>query len=148
MRLTAFVIMMFSISLVMYFMGFQSPILYLWNNQGGTYMQPQCVATNNSACLQSGAANIVGNALVPGGDTILAGLTGLALVGVVASLLGGFSAVYILPLLIVSAVLGYLILPVSMLFSLAMPDVVRIPLIVLYNILVVITVVGFVRGQA
>jgi hypothetical protein len=139
---------MFSMSLVLYFMGFSSPLLYLWNNQGAHALEPVCDPATQLNCQNTGVLNRLTMAILPSGDLLIAGLIALAITGLVASLLGGFSAMFIIPLLIVSAVAVYLVLPFSFIFSMAMPDEIRIPLFVFMNIITVIAFIDFVRGSS
>lgn len=77
----------------------------------------------------------------------------LAMIGAVsvsAWLLGGssFSVMFFIPLLMLSAVLNYFVLPTSFLFDSTLPDVLRIGVAVFFNILLLLTMLEFIRGQA
>lgn len=139
MRLTAYIVLMFSISAVLYFMGYRPAAL--WNGMD----QP--------LSLQSILSNITSDIL--SGDGLLR--IGIIFAGVTfAALLAGFSAMYIIPLALLIVTLNYFILPTSFLYDTCtaatcaaiIPPEIKIPLFALLNILLVLAVLNFVRGGA
>jgi len=140
MRLVAFVILMFSMAVVFYFMGFQSPLLSVYSAQGGQNINP-------ASFLQLLGQSILNNAAA-------AGLLGLAIAAtsVAALILSGYSAIYLIPIIFLGAVLNLLVFPISSVLgqcnttACSTPPELSIPLIVFFNLLWLLTLLGFARG--
>lgn len=131
MRLTAYVILLFSISLVFYLLGYTNLLSYYSQHQGGTMDFVNLLKTLAQAILSDEGISI---------------LLGVAITGLVATLLGGFGAMYIFPILMLLTFANYLLFPLSFLLDQSLPDIVKLPLIVLFNLLTLLTIITFVRG--
>lgn len=86
-------------------------------------------------------------------DTVLSDIGLLALgiitaVGVVASLLAGFGATFLIPLLILTAIMTYVVFPISFIFDPSLPILLKAPVLVLFNILTIFSIVDFMRGRS
>jgi hypothetical protein len=145
MRLTTYFIIMFSIELMLYFMGYPTFMNGLWAIFQGQ-IDPatifsslvQAVATTNPLTL----------------------LLGGAIVGV--AVLAGFSAMFIIPMMILLSLLNYVVIPTSfflpagcsspasaaLLGAVCQPDSLGLVVIIFLNICTLLTYVEFVRGSA
>lgn len=133
MRFGAYVMLMFSIALVMYLLGFQSILLYIWTNQNENALEHKDVLTEIAHSITS--------------EEGLQLLLGIAVIGVVATLLGGFGATFLVPLLILLVVLNYVVFPISFLIDPNVPAIIRIPAIIFINILTILSILDFIRGR-
>jgi hypothetical protein len=145
MRLTTYFIIMFSLQVMLYFMGYQSPLLGLWGLFGGS-IDITTVATT------------IANAVTTTNPLVV--LLGGLVIGV--SLLAGFSAMFIIPLMILLGLLNYIVIPVqvflpagcaspasaALLGVVCTPDPLGLIVILFLNICTVLTFVEFVRGSA
>lgn len=152
---TAYVILLFCISLALYFVGYTSPLLQYYNCQGQNSLSGTDIVQGSGHAIQNcpGVANGtqsagIANAFI--NDTtglILIGFVALIASGIISNLLGqGYSAIYIIPLLILMAVLNLVVFPMSFITQSAMPDILKIILIVFFNLLTVLAIISFVRG--
>lgn len=136
MRLTAYVILLFSLMVSAYFLGYQPIGLtildQIYNTQGGQGLTLQTIFT------------AMANATLDSQGTISAALALGAIAAVTTSLAVGFSSIYILPMVILIGIFNLLVFPFS--FLLDMPQVIAVPIVVLFNILTVLTVTNFIRG--
>ena len=135
MRFATYVFLLLSISIVFYFLGNTSILSDILSRQGDKPIDP---------------ANILGllaSEILSGGLNTLGPLIGVASIAAVVSLLGGYSATFIIPLLILLIVLNYTIFPLSFLLSPDLPALIKIPLWVTFNILTILALLDFVRGR-
>jgi hypothetical protein len=107
------------------------------SNSWGKAINPTC--DNDPLCSNEDNSTIVG-AIVG-----LIGLAGAVLVG----LLSGFSAIYILALVIVVAILNFFVFPIGIFIT---PEVIApeigYPILFVFNIIEVLAITDFVRGGA
>lgn len=134
MRFYAYVILMFAIALVFYLMGYQPVLFYVFQNQGSGFMNAQDVLMSFARMFTS--------------EQGLTYLLALAVVGVVATLTGSFAALYIIPLLMLVAILNFLIFPFSFVFDPALPEIIKVPVVVFFNLITILALSTFIRGQS
>lgn len=139
MRFFGYVILLFSISAFLYLMGYGPIYKYFGQDPGdtshsdrGTPYKVACPASN-IFCTDT---------------TILIGVMIAAVLGAGAlvALGGGFAAFYIVPLILLIALLNFVIFPFDFVFMLPAP--LSVILVVLLNILTVFALLSFTRGGA
>jgi hypothetical protein len=131
MRLIAYTILLFSVSLMLYLLGYTNLLSYYAEQQGGPMDFVGILKTLAKALLS---------------DEGLSVLLGVAITGLIATILGGFGAMYIFPMLTLLVFANYLLFPLSFLLDQDMPEIVKLPLVVFFNLLTLLTVITFVRG--
>lgn len=131
MRFVAYTILLFSIAVVLYYMGY-GPIVDIFNQRGGSPISISCPSDN----LFCSDTTVIFGAII---FVILSA-------GAFVALISGFSSMYVVPLLILMAVLNFVIFPFN--FIMSAPSELSIPVIVLMNVLTVLAVINFVRGGA
>ncbi len=138
MRFGAYVMLMFCISLVFYIIGYRSiALMTLYNNQAAVSN------ADGSIDYLRFVGVIVTSAITP------QNALGLVVVGIAAAattLLLGFAAIYIIPIAMLLLVMNYLLYPFSFVFDPSMPDIVKIPLYVFFNLMTMLAVMSFARG--
>jgi hypothetical protein len=155
MRFVAFVIFTFAMCFVLYYMGYQ-PIASHWTgNDTGTFKGAAMNSSGDPNIVQYGGACDPSNltncyspttsdvAARPHNDLIGA-ILGIFLVGIVSLviLVTGFSAVYVIPALILIVLTNFFILPWD--FLLGSPF--QVPVMVFFNTITVLAAVNFIRG--
>jgi hypothetical protein len=105
---------------------------------------------------QQGEGNMdMGAILSSIGEQILSEPASLALIGLSALIgfafariiAGGFSVMYIIPLIMLLAILNYVVFPLSFIFDAGFPEELKIIFVVFFNLLTVLVGLGFVRGS-
>jgi len=134
MRLSVYVIFLFSMTFIFYLLGFTSPAIQQMQQLGE---EPKDFITLLKE-LTSGLLS----------KSSLELLLGISLATFILSILTGYGATYIFPLIMLLVVANYVILPTSFMFDATMPEVVKVPLIALFNILTIMTILEFARGSA
>jgi hypothetical protein len=140
MRLEAYVILTFSIGLVLYLLGYQSiGIMMLFGQQGGGFLDFGTIL------------NVMTSSILNGGSgTGPLAVIGLGLVAAAATaLILGFSALFIIPIVMLIALLNFLVFPFSFLITAPNDPIASafyIPFVVFMNILCVLALASFVRG--
>lgn len=143
MRLASYVLLLFSISLMFYFMGYQAPLTgLLLNGQNGQPVSAQGV-------INVIAQNIFNPAFV----------ASVILITIGVGLLTGFSAVYLIPALLLSVILNMVVLPNSSLYTDACMSAANeagsaicsqaqfsLPITILLNLLLLLTIAEYIRG--
>lgn len=144
MKWSHYVFLMTGLSLMLYLMGY-TPVVNLFEDKADPL---QLVKTNADDSINfDGTIN-------PDEETdnniLMAALFigVLSIIGISISFLTGFGATYVLPMVILMAVLNFFIFPINFLFTDATPDIIRIPAVVILNILLVLAVLDFTRGNA
>jgi len=67
----------------------------------------------------------------------------------ILSLILGFSAIYIIPLLILIGMLNYFVFPIGIIFASAeMPEILSVSILFFYNFITVMAIITFVRGNS
>lgn len=127
----------FSISLVLYLMGYSSLII-------NTYAEHAKESSSSGFLEISDVLRIMANAVLsPSGLQLL-------LIGAVAALssllLGGFGSMYIVPMMLLLSILNLFVFPFSFIVSASIPSYVSIPLVVFINLLTLLCITTFVRG--
>jgi hypothetical protein len=146
MRFSGFVFLTISFSLILYMMGY-GPIVPLFENgNGGQFLSSANNSVVATQCLNStGGIGCDGNSGQSGGETSLTTiLIGGLIIGSAAFVLlfANFSAIYIIPLIILGLILNFFILPWS--FIIGTPF--EIPGMVIFNIITFLAFINFVRG--
>jgi hypothetical protein len=148
MRFETYVMLLFSLSVVFFFLGYQSPLMQVLNNQGCTTAQiaaAEAAGTSlNCTITPSSFLSILASNMTS--DNAIAALLGIAVIGA-AVLLSGFGAIYIIPLMMLLAFLNYVVFPISFIFDPALPALIKYPLVVFFNLLMILSVVSFTRGS-
>jgi hypothetical protein len=141
MRLSMYLSLIFSISLVFYLAGY-TPVgwqvlaltdtgIYNIAPDGGlnTTIQPSTEDVNNNP------------------NSVLLILFGTIMASVLLlSFVLGFSAIYIIPAIILFGILNFFVFPMGAILDLAMPDMLRVSIIFFYNFITVMAVITFIRG--
>lgn len=139
MRLAAFALLLFCISLMLYLEGFTSPMTL-----GFALLAGQPVS------FTSILSNIMQNAF---NVTLAGGWIGIA---VTAALLTGFSGLTLIPALILSAIANYILLPLSFILptncisnstSFCVPQQYSLILMILLNLLFYLTIAEYTSGR-
>ncbi len=102
MRFVAYVIMLFSFSVILYYMGY-GPIITIFEEKGAAPLSISCPA-GNPFCTDT---TVVIGAMI---FIILSA-------GILVTLVSGFSSFYIVPLLLLIAVLNFVIFPFNFIVS-------------------------------
>ena len=156
MKLSAYVMLLFAISLSLYLMEFRSPLIYMWEAQGESGLIISCNADNFkdaegvvdqvafNACRDNSLINKMISSLTSPESLTL--ILGIAILGLLTTFIAGFGATYIVPMIILLVFINYIIFPISFVFDTRMPDLIKIPLITFMNIITVLAIVHFVRG--
>jgi hypothetical protein len=150
MRFSAYVLFLLAISIPMYMFGETNMVGYFTSNK--------TISLNNTNTTYS-----LGNSTLPmtcpSGDiycqgtqdqpSLLWGFIAVLLAAAILTIfLQGFAAVYIIPALFLVTFINVVVLPYSFIFDPAMPDLIKMPLVALLNIITVLAVVDFIRGGA
>ena len=131
MRFAAYMIFLFSISTVLYFMGYQ-PVAVDYISKGSQPYKITCPDTNPT-CQD---------------PTVILGamFAVLVLAAALITLITGYSAIYVIPIFLVLAVINFFLLPLNFLMTIEEP-LIKYPVMGLFNILTVLAILNFVRGQ-
>lgn len=138
-RFSTYALFMTALTIILYFMGSPSIITALQaSNSWGSAINPTC--DNDPLCASKSNNNSIVGAM----------LAGVALAGVaLAGFLLGFSAIYVLALVIVIAILNFFVFPIGIFIT---PEVIDpyigFPLLFLFNVIEVLAITDFVRGGA
>jgi len=134
MRFEAYVIFMLCIATVFSMIGLTEPLYTLYDAQDG-----QFIKLNSPS--DSSEDNFF-NILIFG----IAGAVGI--VAVAIALITGYSAMFIIPLVMVFLILNFFVFPFSTIFNTpGMPEIVGYLLVVFFNGITVLAVMSFIRGR-
>jgi len=158
MRFGAYVVLLFSISLVLYFMGYTSVVSQYGSLSGlntSTNSTSNLVGiTCDSGKLPTGGGNQTAIDYVQAqkdcpSNQFVFGALFFVLIGAAAIIVfvSGFSAIYIVPLLILMAIMQFFVMPMSFILDASIPVEIRVALIVFFNMLTVLASIHFIRGQ-
>lgn len=141
MRLSYYFVLIFTMQLALYLIGYQAPLAQLFTNQG---------ALNAAGILNTLADAITSDA----GVVSLLAIAGL----VIASLFLGFSAMFIIPLSILLAISNLFVFPTQFLFGAScgafttgttcQPPFFMLPLWIVFNMLLLFAYLEFIRGSS
>lgn len=136
MRLSAYLILLFSVGLILYFMGY-APIINIFNAKGASPLSISCPNTDKY-CQQNNATN----------TGVVLGASILAILGATAlgSLIIGYSAIFIIPIVLLIGLLNFFVFPLNFMMDPSFPDIIKYPVLAFFNILTVLAVLNFVRG--
>ena len=124
-----------AICLVFYFLGYPPGIINVLNT---SYMN-----ANGTLDITNLLKSLFDGITTPAGLTAL-GVSAVA--AVVLTFLSGFGAIYIIPIFIIIVVLNIFAFPVSSIITPDTPDMIRIPLLLFFNTLLLLTAITFIRG--
>jgi hypothetical protein len=158
MRLTAYVLLLFSISVSLYFVGYTNMLTYCTpeNTVNGTYTPSKCYGkTTDGGSLEmsdvigSATANFLNDGLAWGALAIVgAVIANVVSGGAISNLLTGFGAIYVIPILMLLAVLAYVVYPLSFIFDASLPFFIKGLLTTFFGVITVLSSLSFVRGGA
>lgn len=143
MRLQTYVLLIFGICLSGWFLGFESGLTTLWTESGGNITAEFIIGRIGEFILS---------------QTLLTGAigVGLAVAGALA-IYTGFSAMFVIPLMILLAIANLLIFPVNFFVdsscsslvsgAICTPNEFSLPILLFLNILAILTYTEFIRGQ-
>jgi len=146
MRMWTYVILMFAMTAIMYMSGETSVMTQIYAQQGnGTLSATDKTPSGWDTISILNYKTWVGSLGVF--NTIMVFFTILVGAGLLTSSLG-FGSFFIFPAFALFAVFNFIIFPFSGILSpsSSMPDIVRIPIIVLFNLLLVMSILSFIRG--
>jgi len=126
-----YLILLFSMSVMLYLAGYTSPFLALEDKLGSN--------TNLLDTLLTDMINIFTNP---------AFLTAIG-IGAVASLLvgsGNYSVIYLVPVVMLSVFMNYFILPLSFIYDVTLPGLIKTLFVVFMNLFLFLAVIEFIRG--
>ena len=136
MSLKVYIFLLFGISIALFFAGYQ-PLLF--NILQCTPTGATCVPTTNFA---QGVINSLTTLLANPGFLLGVGLS--VIVGMVIG--GGFSVYYIIPIIILSVLSNFLILPTDFLLTTGMPWQISMVILGFMNLMLLLTAIEFIRG--
>lgn len=132
MKMAAYVLLMASVAILMYMAGNESILMGMLNNPSYAAL----LTTDGSADLAKM------NLWVLGAAGILTVALGLAIAS-----LTGFGSLYIVALILAFAFLNLVVFPIGSILDPSTPDIVKIPMILFFNILLFITIYSEGRGR-
>ena len=135
MRLTNYIMLWLAICLVFYFLGYPPGIINVLNT---SYMN-----ANGTLDITNLLKSLFDGITTPAGLTAL-GVSAVA--AVVLAFLSGFGAIYIIPIFIIIVVFNIFAFPVSSVITSDTPDIIRVPLLLFFNTLLLLTAITFIRG--
>jgi hypothetical protein len=144
MRLQTYVMIIFAICLSGWFMGYDSGLTTLWEESNGNISLEFILARIGESILS---------------QPLLTGLLGVALaVAGALAIYTGFSAMFVIPMLILLGVSNLLFFPLNFFLdsscvaidssAICQPDPLTFPIFLFLNILTILTCVEFIRGQS
>ena len=140
MRLEVYIMLLFSISLVFYILGLNpAGMTMLYNQQTGKFLDVGTILGSITSAILNGSSST--GPLTALGLAILASLA--------AAYFVGFSALYIIPIIILIGVLNYLTYPMALLVTNANDPVTMtwyVPFVVFMNLLEILTMWTAIRG--
>lgn len=124
-----------AIVVVFYFLGYPPSIINILNSaylngNGALDIKTLLIAIFNSITTDAGLAAL--------------GISALAALAL--TFLSGFGAIYIIPIFIIIVVLNLFTFPLSTIIVASTPDIIKIPLLLFFNILLLLTAITFIRG--
>jgi len=131
MRFAEYIILMFAIATSLYFLGYK-PLAIQYIEMGSTPTKIACpaddpICTNNTVVIGAIFAALI----------LAAGLL---------VLVQSFSAIYVIPIFILLAILNFFILPLDFLMTVQEPFI-KYPVLGLLNVLTVLAITNFIRGN-
>jgi hypothetical protein len=147
MRFENYVFFMFSLAFVGYLMGFTSPVLYMaqhqqmplesTGNDGSSYNPSDVQPIDYSVAFFKALVDAMTNP---------AFLLSLGVGAVASVFLQGFSVMFLIPLLLLTIFMNLVVFPISFIFDPTLPDIIKLPITLFYNILLFMAILSFVRG--
>lgn len=140
MRFAAYALLMICIGIVFYMLGLTEPMVSLYDSQGG-YLQLNCPED----------AGVLDNQPSQCGDTffsIMVTTLSMGALGIVISALTGYSAIYIIPIILIYVFLNIFVFPFSVLLNPeVVPTEVAVILTVIINAISALGILSFIRGS-
>lgn len=124
-----------AIVIVFYFLGYPPSIINILNasylnGNGALDIKTLLIAIFNSITTDAGLAAL--------------GISALAALAL--TFLSGFGAIYIIPIFIIIVVLNLFAFPLSTIITASTPDIIKVPLLLFFNMLLLLTAITFIRG--
>ena len=135
MRLTNYIMLWLAICLVFYFLGYPPGII--------TVLSSTYTNANGTIDITTLLKSLFDGITTPAGLTAL-GISAVA--AVVLTFLSGFGAIYIIPIFIFIVVVNVFAFPISDIITSTTPDIIRIPLLLFFNTLLILSAITFIRG--
>lgn len=147
MRLSTYLALLIGINLIFYLAGY-TPI--------GNQLVDNVIASDGSIDILSITAsgdNYAEDTLEPTTDEAKGSVLGILMMGigvsfVILSLVIGFSALYIIPMVLLFGVVYLFVFPMSWILDPSMPEALIVIIAFVYNYLTLMAVLTFVRGQS
>lgn len=134
MRLTNYIMLWVAIVVVFYFLGYPPGIINIistsYTSGGVLDIKTLLTALFNSITTDAGLSAL--------------GISALAALAL--TFLSGFGAIYIIPIFIIIVIFNVLAFPISSIITASTPDIIRIPLLLFFNVLLLLTGITFIRG--
>lgn len=132
MRFSAYILLIFCISMSLYFIGYDNIISH-FQEKGHSPIILNC-QEDDPFCNDNTV--IIGSIIAT-----------IGLATAIATLVSGYSAIYILPIILLLGILNFVVFPLDFLMSIEDP-LIRFPVLGLFNLLLIISFLDFVRGNA
>jgi len=126
---TTYIMLLFSISLALYFFGYAPPFLKMMENLNTT--KPHEALLNTFVSIFTNPVFLA----ALGVSAIASFITG-----------GGFGIIYLFPILMLTAFLNIFVLPTDFIFNAGMPLELRLIIMGILNLFLVLSIVEFIRG--
>ncbi len=130
MRYSTYMLLLFSISLVLYYFGY-GPVVNIFSEHD----QPISIGCPEGDPYCTDQSTVIGAIFL-----VLLGAAALV------ALVTNFSAMYVIPILLLMATLNFFIFPLNFIYS--APDLLKVPLFTFFNVITVLAVLDFIRGGA
>lgn len=143
MRFAPYVILMLCISAIFYLMGLTQPLVSVYDTHSGQFLKLNCPADADPPSPYQNEDPECTDTFF----SILMGVLTIGILGVVVSTLMGFSAMYIVPIILLYILVNFFVFPFSILLdTAAMPPEISVLLVVAINAISVLALLNFIRG--
>lgn len=142
MKFSTYIWFLFAVCLVLYYLQYYPMVVYFADN-GQSIVNIEC-AEGDQFCQNEARAEFYRTSTVFGAMLLVIAGAGIALV----ALITGYSAIYIIPLLILMAILNFVVFPLGFVLDPTIPEFLKYPIAVFFNLMTVLATVSFIRGDA
>ena len=137
MGLTTYVFLLFGISVALYLAGFHGALFTMMN----------CSSTATSCTPQALGWGILGQIMTAIMSNPIMSIVGAAGLLITGYLLGGnFIVLYVVPIILLETVANFILLPTDFIFSQSFPPEISLIILGFMNILLLLTIITFIRG--
>lgn len=137
MKMSSYLLLMFSMSLVLYLLGYTSVFNLALDNQHAE------VGNDNGFIQQKDVLTRLADLMLSGSGLTI--LIGGVIAGLVGTLLGGHGAPYVIKLVMLLAFVNLFVFPLSFIFDPSTPTLLSQPVLYFFNLITVLSVVEFVK---